>query len=155
MISGTSTDYACVQHVGSLNQYKSAATSTEWAHVIAEHSMNPWHSFTAFFKIFLYLKGVKSQKTETFLMWVVWIVMCAYNKLRLHFPDRCKRLQRITQKRDFLFLVDTVTARAIRVYNASKAHFPRETLFMNSKEYSMAGCSWEPLVAQLFLTYLE
>lgn len=90
MISGTSTDYVCVWHVGNLHQYNSAATSAEWTHVIVEHSVNHWHSSIALCEIFQHLKGVKSQKTETFLKWVVqlllWCVQIIKYKIRLHIP---------------------------------------------------------------------
>lgn len=66
MISGTNRDYACIQHVGSLHQYKSAATSAEWADVIAEHSMNLWHSSVAFFEIFLSQGSKKSENRNIF-----------------------------------------------------------------------------------------
>lgn len=66
MISGTDRDYAFIQHVGSPRQYKSAATSAEWAHVIAEHSMNLWHSSTVFLDMFLSQGSKKSENRNIF-----------------------------------------------------------------------------------------
>lgn len=95
MISGTNTDYDCVQHVGSLHQYKSAATSAEWAHVVAEHSTNLWHSSIAFREVFLSQGSKKSENRNIFNVGCVnRPVMCANNKIRLHIPDNCRNWMR-------------------------------------------------------------
>lgn len=90
MISGTNINYVCVQHVGSLHQYKSAATSAEHVHVTAEHSVNLWHSSTAFLKIFLSQGSKKSENRNIFGVGCEnRPVMCAYDKIRLHISDNC------------------------------------------------------------------
>lgn len=146
MISGTNRDYGCVQHVGSLHQYKSAATSAEWDHVVAEHSMNLWHSSIAFREIFLSQGSKKSENRNIFNVGCVnRPVMCAYNKIRLHIPDNCRYWMRnyreINRKERLAIPRKQSQLGQFRYAMPPRPIFPGKS---HAKEHSVVRCSSEP-----------
>lgn len=160
MISGTNTDYDCVQHVGSLHQYKSAATSAEWAHVVAEHSMNLWHSSIAFREIFLSQGSKKSENRNIFNVGCVnRPVMCANNKIRLHIPDNCRNWMRnyreIHRKERLAIPRKQSQLGQFRYTMPPRPIFPEKSCLPMPKSTQCGWMLFRTLIAQLFFTYLE